>query len=196
MTDTDEQALTVALELTDAQVQGEADAILAPAHDFPTNPDDLAFATGTVVVQVTVMRLGVRRGHQHGDVLAKQFVGAETEGLLRRPIRRLENATGIDDHDGIHRRIENGTGQRRVDTIPLVRVSGHSVFAVFHNFSQLLKRSTSACMAREVCCRSLPTCADSPASSALRSEAWAIRVICWEISSATWACSSDAAAIC
>ena len=90
------------LYLADGEVHGEGGAVLAQADDLAADADDLLLPGGQVIVQVAVVLVAVRLGHEHLDVLADDLARRVAEQPLRRRVHRLDHAASVDRDDRVH----------------------------------------------------------------------------------------------
>ena len=92
--------------LADRQVGEEGRAVLASCFDFTSDADDMRDAATHVPLHVTVVGVAIDFGHQYADVTADHLALRVPEEPLTGAIKAFDVSLGVDDHDGIDRRIE------------------------------------------------------------------------------------------
>jgi hypothetical protein len=92
----------------DAQEHRELAAIAMPHPHVAPAAEDAGFAGREVTLQVIVMMIPVRGGHQHADVAAQRIDGPVAEHLFRGSIERSDAPAIVHDHDGVERGLEQG----------------------------------------------------------------------------------------
>ena len=86
----------------------ECAAILSLADDDAPDADDLSLAGGQITIQITVMLMMVRFGHQHADVPSLNLADCESEEALCGRAEGLDYPSLVDDHHRIRHGLKNG----------------------------------------------------------------------------------------
>ena len=73
-------------------------AVPVASRRDPPNPDDLALTGFPIMLQISVVPLAVRRGHQHRDILAQDLGLGVAEHLLGSRAEGKDAAILVDDH--------------------------------------------------------------------------------------------------
>src|SRR5687768_15232735 len=95
--DADEYLVVIASRLADRQFQWKDRPIFAPAIDFPSDADDPAVPRLTVIPQIGVVLLLIRRGHQHLHVLPDHLIGGIAEQAQAGRVAGLHLTEPVDD---------------------------------------------------------------------------------------------------
>ena len=84
------------------QVNGKRRPIFFTGHDFAPQSNDLGSSRLEIVLQVGVVFLFVRRGHQSADILTDQFGRFVAEQRFGCRVDRLDQTFFADGNDCIH----------------------------------------------------------------------------------------------
>ena len=90
-------------------MQGERAAVTAPPSHLATDTYNPRIPLTEIPFQVTIMFLAVRRRHQRGYVLADGLLVGVAEQPLRSGIERLDASLSVNDDDGVHGGLDDGS---------------------------------------------------------------------------------------
>src|SRR3546814_5607286 len=90
-----EDAFAVAGRLAHRQFHRECGPVLAHREDHPADADDPAFTRREVALEIAVMALAIRRGHEHADIGSQDFGLRVTEETLGRSARSEEHTSEL-----------------------------------------------------------------------------------------------------
>ena len=99
----------VDIALADGEVEWKRRAVLTQPTHFPPDPDDPLVASLEIPLDIRVVLVPERRGHEKSDVFIKELVWRVSKDAFDGPIDLQDLARFIDDNDAIDRRIENST---------------------------------------------------------------------------------------
>lgn len=94
----------------DGEVDGEAGAVFALAHDLTPDADDAIHSGVQVVLNVAVVPVAIGLRHEQADVFADDLSTLVAKEANRGGVGGFDDAIGIDRNDGIDRCFDDGAG--------------------------------------------------------------------------------------
>jgi len=105
--ESNELPLPLEQDLAHRQFHREGAAIVALADDHASHADDVPLAGGEVSIQIAVVLVPIRRGHQHADVASLNLANGESEKALRGRAEGLDHPLLVNDHHRIRDSLKN-----------------------------------------------------------------------------------------
>ena len=130
-----ELAFALDRHLADRQVERERAAVATTPGHFATGADDLRCAGVEILREIAVVRVVIRRRHEHVDVPTDDFGLGIAEQPLGPAVERFDSSLRVDDDDAIDRGIDDRS-QPRIRVTEIRRARVHLRFQVLVRVTQ------------------------------------------------------------